>query len=105
MSKLPRPTGAEMVRFLESPGFTVVRIRGSHHVMAKGALRTVVPIHAGQALRIGTLRGVLRDIDMSPAQFADRAEGGALLRALLHPKHPNGPALRHLRVLAGDQAV
>ena len=72
MPKLPRPTGAEMVRFLESQGFNVVRVHGSHHVLAKGALRTVVPVHASSTLRIGTLRGILRDIDMSPAEFAGR---------------------------------
>lgn len=72
MPKLPRPNGAEMVRFLESHGFTVVRVHGSHHVLAKGALRTVVPVHPGRTLRIGTLRGILRDIEMSPAEFAER---------------------------------
>lgn len=58
-----------MVRFLESEGFTVVRIRGSHHVLARGSVRTTVPVHSSQALHIGTLRGILRDIEMSPATF------------------------------------
>ena len=69
MPKLPRPTGAEMVRFLESQGFSVVRIRGSHHVMARGLARTSVPAHGGQTLKIGTLRGILRDIDLSAQDF------------------------------------
>ena len=69
MPKLPRPTGAEMVRFLQSLGFAIVRIRGSHHVMQRGTLHTVVPAHGAQTLRIGTLRGILRDIDMSPVEF------------------------------------
>jgi predicted RNA binding protein YcfA (HicA-like mRNA interferase family) len=60
-----------MVRFLESQGFTVVRIRGSHHVLARGSARTTVPVHGSQTLRIGTLRGILRDIEMSPAKFAE----------------------------------
>jgi predicted RNA binding protein YcfA (HicA-like mRNA interferase family) len=58
-----------MVRFLEGQGFTVVRIRGSHHVLAKGVLRTTVPVHGSRALRIGTLRGILRDVDVAPAVF------------------------------------
>jgi predicted RNA binding protein YcfA (HicA-like mRNA interferase family) len=61
-----------MVRFLESEGFAVIRVRGSHHVLAKGELRTVVPVHSNQTLRIGTLRGILRDVEMSPAEFAGR---------------------------------
>jgi predicted RNA binding protein YcfA (HicA-like mRNA interferase family) len=72
MPKLPRPSGAEMVRFLESQGFAVVRIRGSHHILVKGELRTVVPVHGSETLRIGTLRGILRDVDISPAQFTER---------------------------------
>ena len=59
-----------MVRFLEQRGFTVVRIRGSHHVMALREQRTTVPVHANQVLKIGTLRGILRDVDVSPAEFA-----------------------------------
>lgn len=75
MPKLPRPTGAEMVRFLESQGFCAVRVRGSHHIMVKGELRTVVPVHGAHTLRIGTLRGILRDVEMAPAEFASRWKG------------------------------
>ena len=60
-----------MVRFLESRGFVVVRIRGSHHVMHLGAVHTTVPVHSHETLRIGTLRGILRDIEMSPQKFTD----------------------------------
>lgn len=70
MPKLPRLTGEQMVRFLESNGFVKLRIRGSHYVMAKGDLRTVVPVHSGRSLKIGTLRGILSDIEMSPVTFA-----------------------------------
>ena len=69
MPRLPRPTGAEIVRFLETQGFRIVRIRGSYHVLEKGMLRTTVPVHSKQILRIGTLRGILRDVDMAPAVF------------------------------------
>ena len=41
--KLPRPTGREMVRFLEAQGFAVVRIRGSHHVLHRGVHHTTAP--------------------------------------------------------------
>lgn len=58
-----------MLRFLEEQGFVVVRIRGSHHVLASGNLRTSVPVHGNQVLKIGTLRGILRDIELSPTDF------------------------------------
>ena len=37
--------------------------------MAQGAKRTTVPVHGNSALKIGTLRAILRDIDMSPDEF------------------------------------
>ena len=70
MPKLPRPTGVEMVRFLLSQGFSLVRIRGSHHVMVREGVQTVVPVHGSQTVKIGTLRGILRDIDLSANDFA-----------------------------------
>lgn len=61
-----------MVRFLEQRGFTVLRIRGSHHVMALGELHTTVPVHgnqlkdgniawnsAGRGVESGSVRGAL----------------------------------------------
>jgi predicted RNA binding protein YcfA (HicA-like mRNA interferase family) len=59
-----------MVRFLEKQGFTVIRVQGSHHVMERGSQHTSVPVHGNQTLKIGTLRGILRDIDLSPEDFS-----------------------------------
>lgn len=33
MAKLPRPTGKQMLDFLNRQGFSIIRIRGSHHVV------------------------------------------------------------------------
>ena len=70
MPKLPRPTGKEMIKFLEGLGFRVVRIVGSHHFMDGGGRRTTVPVHGNRNLKIGTLRAILRDVDVSPDEFA-----------------------------------
>lgn len=69
MAKLPRPSGKEMLRFLEQREFTLVRIRGSHHFLEGHGHRTSVPVHGNRPLKIGTLRSILRDIEMSPAEF------------------------------------
>ena len=69
MPKLPRPTGRDMLRFLERQGFTVLRVRSSHHFLEQGRHRTCVPVHGNRSLKIGTLRSILRDIDMHPADF------------------------------------
>ena len=70
MPKLPRPTGREMVRFLERQGLRVLRIGGSHHFMDDGGTRrTSVPVHGNRTLKIGTLRSILRDVELSPMEF------------------------------------
>ena len=58
-----------MVRFLDGEGYRVVRVAGSHHVMEGGAHRTVIPVHGNQTLKIGTLRSILRDIELSAEEF------------------------------------
>jgi predicted RNA binding protein YcfA (HicA-like mRNA interferase family) len=58
------------VRFLEREGLRIIRIRGSHHFMDDGrSRRTTVPVHGNQPLKIGTLRSILRDVQMTPADF------------------------------------
>jgi len=48
-------------------GFVVVRQRGSHIVMRKGALGCVVPNH--REVKIGTLMGVLKQADVTAEEF------------------------------------
>lgn len=75
MAKLPRVTGKEMVRFLERQGFALVRVRGSHYFFDRDGVHTTVPVHGNEPLRVGTLRSILRDIDLSPAEFATQLNG------------------------------
>ena len=42
---LPHVSGAEAIRALEKLGFAVVRQRGSHVVLRRGASGCVVPLH------------------------------------------------------------
>jgi predicted RNA binding protein YcfA (HicA-like mRNA interferase family) len=68
MTKLPRDVPArKVVAALEKTGFRVDRVSGSHYVMVKGTVRTVVPFH--KAVRIGTLKAILNQIDMSVEEF------------------------------------
>ena len=76
MGKLPRLSGKEMVRFLERQGFVVRPVRGSHHFLERGDRRTSVPVHGNDPLKIGTVRAILRDINMSPADF-ERLSGAS----------------------------
>ena len=67
MPRLPRVSGADAVRVLESLGFQQARRRGSYVVMRRGDRGCVVPLH--KELAIGTLRGALRQAGVSPEEF------------------------------------
>jgi predicted RNA binding protein YcfA (HicA-like mRNA interferase family) len=57
---------------LEKAGFTLLRVKGSHHMLIGPAGRfAVVPVHAGKDVPPGTLRRIIRDADLSVAQFVD----------------------------------
>jgi len=66
--KLPRVSGAQVIRALEKLGFVQVRQNGSHVVMRRGASGCVVPTH--HEVKIGTLAGLLRQAGVSSEEFA-----------------------------------
>lgn len=64
-------SGKDTVQALSRAGFVFAHQDGSH-VVLKHPLRrcrTTVPVHAGQDLRPGTLRGILRDAGLSVEEF------------------------------------
>ncbi len=67
MPKLPRVSGAEVVRALQRMGFAVARQRGSHIVLRRGSSGCVVPNH--RELKTGTLAGVLKQAGVSVEDF------------------------------------
>ena len=67
MPKLPHISGAEAIRALERLGFVVVRQRGSHVILRRGASGCVVPNHS--EIKIGTLSGVLKQAGITPEEF------------------------------------
>ena len=69
MPKLPRISGAAIVKALERLGFAKVRQSGSHVIMRHGPKGCVVPMHS--EVKVGTLAGILRQADISPDQFTD----------------------------------
>ncbi len=67
MPRVPRVSGKETVRALQSLGFEVARQRGSHIVMGRGPSGCVVPNH--REIKPGTLSGVLRQAGVSVEEF------------------------------------
>lgn len=67
MPKLPRVSGAQVVRALERLGFVKARQSGSHIIMRRDQTGCVVPLHA--ELKVGTLAGVLRQAEVPTEDF------------------------------------
>lgn len=66
MPPVPSVPGAKLVSALERQGFKVARVKGSHHIMRHPDGRgTTVPVHKGRDVAKGTLRGILRDVDLT----------------------------------------
>jgi predicted RNA binding protein YcfA (HicA-like mRNA interferase family) len=65
---LPSLTGRKLIAALKRLGFSVIRIKGSHHYLQHADGRaTVVPVHAGEDIGRGLLAKILNDTDVSEA--------------------------------------
>jgi predicted RNA binding protein YcfA (HicA-like mRNA interferase family) len=71
MSRFPVIPGKEFIRFLETQGFSVSRINGSHHRMKHPDGRlTTIPVHRNIDLPKGLLRKIIReDIKIQMEEF------------------------------------
>ncbi len=69
--KLPRVDCQQLIRALKQAGFVEQRQKGSHLHLRRASdnKRVTVPIHKGRTLPVGTLRGILRDADISIDDF------------------------------------
>jgi len=62
MPQLPVMSGKDLIKFLQSLGFIVVRINGSHHRLKHPDGRvTAVPVHKNEDLPKGLLRKIVRE--------------------------------------------
>jgi len=53
-------TGKELIKLLKKKGWTLDRIKGSHHIMIKEDLTVVVPVHGNREIPKGTLESILK---------------------------------------------
>jgi predicted RNA binding protein YcfA (HicA-like mRNA interferase family) len=61
-------SGKAFVRMLESRGWSLQRINGSHHIYAKtgSMVRISVPIHANESLKVGLQRHLMKLAGLLP---------------------------------------
>jgi predicted RNA binding protein YcfA (HicA-like mRNA interferase family) len=73
---LPVLRGKELIAFLETIGFSVIRQKGSHVRMKSANGRyTSVPIHSGEDIPKGLLRKIIReDLEMTLEDFVSAYE-------------------------------
>ena len=73
MPKLPVLKDKDLVRVLHRLGFLEHRQRGTSHLIMKhpDGRRTTVPMHPGRDIPTGTLRAILRDINVTPEQLQE----------------------------------
>lgn len=72
MSRLPAPTGAQLVKALRKLGFEVIRTKGSHLFLRHADGRcTVVPVHRGETIGRGLLAQILRDCELGREELEE----------------------------------
>jgi len=61
-----------MIRALGRLGWVVVRVSGSHHILAKpGHAPVTVPVKKGATLKEGTARSILKQAEIGEDEFFD----------------------------------
>ncbi|MGH8751522.1 MAG: type II toxin-antitoxin system HicA family toxin [Burkholderiales bacterium] len=70
MTVLPSLTGKRLLAALAKAGFSVIRIKGSHHFVRHSDGRTtVVPAHSNETIGPGLLAKILRDCELTREEF------------------------------------
>lgn len=73
MSKFPKISGNQMIRYLQKQGFIIVQRKGSHVTLRKENVVTVIPA-GNKKMRIKTQFAVLLYANISKEKFADDHE-------------------------------
>ncbi len=72
MSNIPAMTGKRMISALKKAGFTVARIKGSHHFLIHSdGRRTVIPVHGKETIGKGLFAKILKDCELNIDDFLD----------------------------------
>lgn len=60
-------SGKKLCKVVEKFGWTLARVKGSHHIYTKENIAkiVVIPVHGNRDLPIGTLRGILKDTELT----------------------------------------
>ncbi len=70
MPKLSPINATKLIKILSKQGFVEDRQSGSHvRLEHPDGRKTSVPVHSGENVRVGLLRKILRDVNISRSEF------------------------------------
>ncbi len=70
MPKLSPINATQLIKILSKQGFVKIRQSGSHvRLEHSDGRKTSIPVHSGENVRIGLLRKILRDVNISRDEF------------------------------------
>ena len=60
-------SGKKLCKAVEKLGWKLVRVKGSHHIYTKEDVSkiVVIPVHGNRDLPTGTLKGILKDAELT----------------------------------------
>ncbi|MEW6222669.1 MAG: type II toxin-antitoxin system HicA family toxin [Candidatus Hadarchaeota archaeon] len=64
----------KIIKLLTREGFQVVRQSGSHVILVREGVRTVVPVHPGKDVKPGLVRAIIRESKLSRKRFFELLE-------------------------------
>jgi predicted RNA binding protein YcfA (HicA-like mRNA interferase family) len=64
-------SGKEFAKILESRGWVLLRVNGSHHIYGRAGseVRLSVPVHANKALKTGLLKHLMKLAGLTEDDF------------------------------------
>ena len=71
MSRLGSYRGEQVVKAFQRAGWGIARVRSSHVILEKEGYAATLsePVHKGKNVKRGTLRDLIRDIELSVEEF------------------------------------
>jgi predicted RNA binding protein YcfA (HicA-like mRNA interferase family) len=64
-------SGKEFCKLLESKGWTLKRIKGSHHIYVKSGInsRISVPVHKNKSLKLGLQKHIMKIANVDESEL------------------------------------
>jgi len=71
MARLPRAEAERHIKAFERAGWRIARVAGSHYILTKEGVdfQLSIPYHRGRIVKIGLLRGLIRDASLTNDEY------------------------------------